>query len=117
MAAGFFILEDTLSALMGSEHLVAQAQDRARELAPRIEAYAKQNAPWTDRTGQARAGLGTNVYAQGTEVIIELYHSVDYGYWLEVIQSGRFAIIMPTLEALSGEVMGSMGAVQTGVDF
>lgn len=114
MAAGFFILEDSLTVLLSADHLLAEAEAKAKDLAPRITAYARQNAPWSDRTGAARAGLDTTAYRSGSEIVFDLYHSVDYGYWLEVIQSGAFAIIMPTLEAMSGEVMASMGAVRTG---
>jgi hypothetical protein len=41
---------------------------------------------------------------------IDLSYSVDYGYWLEVIENGKFAIIMPTLEALGPEILDAAGA-------
>jgi hypothetical protein len=61
--------------------------------------YAKQNAPWTDRTGNARAGLHTivNIPPNPTHWEIILAHSVPYGIWLEVRFSGRYAIIEPTI--------------------
>lgn len=75
----------------------------------RIEAYAKENAPWDDRTGDARAGLITSVEEDGGFIILELAHTVDYGVWLETIEDGSFAIIMPTLEALGPEVIREAG--------
>lgn len=62
-------------------------------------AHAKTNAPWTDRTGNARAGLHStvNVIGQGEAFELLVAHSVYYGIWLEVRFSGKFAIIMPTV--------------------
>lgn len=68
------------------------------DLSSKIEDSAKQNAPWTDRTGQARAGLTAYVYrysAQSVSVI--LYHKALYGIFLEVCNGGRYAIIDQTM--------------------
>lgn len=83
-----------------------------------LEDYARNNAPWQDDTGNARAGLSARVFNDGGEIVIELSHGVDYGYWLELIQEGRFAILLPTIEALgpriinaaSGKVLDTGGA-------
>lgn len=75
-----------------------------------IEDAAQANAPWTDRTGDARAGLTCEVDKDGEDVILELFHTVDYGQWLETIQSGRFAIIMPTLEEYSDRIFQAVNA-------
>jgi len=77
--------------------------------AEEIEAYGKNNAPWTDRTGAARDGLVADVSLEGSDVVITFAHSVDYGLWLELIQDGTFAIIMPTLEALGPEILERAG--------
>ena len=114
MAAGFFLISDTLTQLLQAEHVLTDAKAQADEFVPRIEQAARQNAPWSDRTGEARAGLVASSEVDGTDIIINLAHSVDYGIWLETIQSGRFAIIMPTLEQYAGAVFHTMGAVPTG---
>jgi hypothetical protein len=75
------------------------------EGAEEIEAYGQANAPWDDRTGAARDGLTAEVDFEDGEVVITFYHSVDYGLWLELIQDGRFAIIMPTLEYLGPQII------------
>lgn len=102
MADGLHIDHDSITPTLGYMVLNGRRNvtDRLQKAAKLIEAYAKANAPWADRTGAARAGLTTQVYSQGDEVILELAHSVDYGQWLELIQDGRFAVIMPTLEKL-----------------
>lgn len=74
-----------------------------------VEAYAKSNAPWSDITGAARNGLTASVSFDLDEVVLTLEHTVDHGYWLELIQDGRFAIIMPTLEALGPGIIQAAG--------
>jgi hypothetical protein len=69
---------------------------------PEAETYARGNASWTDRTGNARAGLGakhSGVPMRYHELVI--YHSMNYGIWLEVRFSGRYAIIGPTMAHMS----------------
>lgn len=59
------------------------------------------NAPWSDRTGNARSGLFAAV-EEVTKELITIYlsqgHTIDYGIFLELSHGGRYAIIMPTLE-------------------
>jgi hypothetical protein len=62
------------------------------------ETYMRINAPWTDETGNARGGLFAK--HQGEPMVIHqlvMYHTMPYGYWLEVRWSGRYAIIGPTM--------------------
>lgn len=115
---GFFITEDTLSPMLvvGATELMEGAEEIALYYAQEILTYAKDNAPWEDRTGDARAGLDIDVDRTDLDIIIELFHTVDYGLWLEVIQSGRFATIMPTLERYSHELFLHLHATQTGED-
>lgn len=65
-----------------------------------FETYAKQNAPWTDRTGNARQTLHgwVNELANDT---VELYlsHGVEYGVHLEVMGAGKYSIVWPTIQA------------------
>lgn len=81
-----------------------------------VQNYARTNAPWTDRTSNARNGLFADTFGGGpgrdvrgrftsgrTRGIV-LSHSVPYGIWLEVRFSGRYAIIMPTIETKAPEV-------------
>ena len=73
--------------------------------------YMKQNAPWTDRTGAARSGLFTiPEHAPGRHTII-FAHSVPYGIWLEVKNSGRYEIIMPSVRKIGHDVMASLNHV------
>lgn len=73
--------------------------------APPTEAYMRNNAPWTDRTGNARSGLTARGFRDGNNFGIDLAHSVSYGIWLEIRFSGRFSIISPTIDSRGPEVM------------
>lgn len=99
--------------------LLATTPERAEEVmtlfGERAEAAARANAPWDDRTGDARAGLTAEVFMEDGLITLELYHTVEYGEWLEVIQDGRFAVIMPTLEALGPEAISASAAAVMGL--
>lgn len=71
----------------------------------KIEKAAKENAPWTDQTGNARNGLSTAVEHEPGRHTIVLYHRVPYGIWLEVRRDGQNAIILPTLNKQGAEMM------------
>jgi len=77
-------------------------------LAERIQQYARDNAPWEDQTGDARAGLTAGVEIDGNECSISLQHTVSYGIWLEIRWGGRYAIIIPTIEQLGPEIYREM---------
>lgn len=89
-----------------------------------IQDDARINAPWMDRTGNARGGLFFAVDGFGLEpitgevapeaksemsdvaiesgnadtLIITLGHTVFYGKFLELSNGGRYAVIMSTIE-------------------
>jgi hypothetical protein len=66
----------------------------------KVESYARTNAPWTDRTGNARNGLRAVPFHESPIAHgITLFHSVPYGIWLEVRHEGRYAIINKTIES------------------
>lgn len=74
------------------------------------EQQARTNAPWTDRTGNARNGLFAVAVDEDPTFLLVLYHTMPYGVYLEAAHSGRFAIIMPTLEAIRSAVLTAVSA-------
>lgn len=80
----------------------------AYEQAEAMENYAKTNAPWTDRTGDARERLHATVEETGPIGTIVLSHGVDYGIWLEIANGGRFSIIPETIDVFGPQVMRSL---------
>lgn len=75
----------------------------ANASAPIFEGYAKQNRPWTDRTGDARKRLKCTAKAIDEGVEISLSHGVDYGLWLELAHEQNYAILKPTIEIKAPE--------------
>lgn len=74
-------------------------------IAPQIERYAKENAPWTDRTANARQALHAYVEDVSRGIVaVYLSHGMTYGRYLETIAQGRWAIILPALEAHYGRI-------------
>lgn len=81
----------------------------AQKWAAILQTEMRNQAPWTDRTGNARQGLYTEVQpptaAQVTGMIeLILRHGVEYGEFLELRNSGRFAIINPTLDTAAPRI-------------
>jgi len=70
--------------------------------------HLKTDAPWTDRTGAARAGLHTISFSGGDKYTIIFSHAVHYGIWLEVKFSGRDEVIMPTVRKTGRDLMQSL---------
>lgn len=66
---------------------------------PIIEAWLKENAPWTDRTGNARQSLFADVdQIARSAIIVILGHGVEYGEWLEFAHGSMYAVIAPALD-------------------
>lgn len=107
MADGVIWYYDTLTPHLARLAVEAEAGLVAitHEFAGRVEEHAQSNAPWEDRTGNARDGLHAWAENGVFRHIIWLAHSVSYGIWLEVRWSGRFAIIVPTIEVMGPQLM------------
>jgi len=75
----------------------------AQYVATQMQNQAKADAPWTDRTGNARTGIfGTSEADFGAHVVtIYLSHSatLTYPLFLEIGNSGKYAVIMRTMES------------------
>lgn len=86
---------------------VRKLDDRMREVITgqfmRIEdestSYMKLNAPWKDQSGNARSGLFTTtaIGLKRDHWELILSHAVRYGIYLEVCNSGNYAIIERSL--------------------
>lgn len=113
--SGLFV-EDGIGSALESLGNMERAMQVFEAESDNILEYAQQNAPWNDRTGEARQGLDVEVYEDSGQAVLELFHTVDYGQWLETIQSGRFATIMPTLELFAAKLFRDAGGVVVSGD-
>lgn len=76
--------------------------------ATRGEGYLKTQAPWTDQTGAARSGMFTLTHHEEDRHTILFAHSVHYGIWLEVKNSGEYEVIMPVVRQTGDELMADL---------
>lgn len=93
-----------------SNTFITRTRREADRLAERMENYARANARWEDRTGDARAGLkGIVVDAvNGEGFTIAFGHSVYYGFFLEYKYGGQYAIINETVNWASNQLAERM---------
>lgn len=74
-------------------------------VAKKMESHAKSNRRWTDRTADARNRLNGTCKQQGNGVRIEIVHGVDYGVYLELCNEKRYAVLEPTVKAISPDAI------------
>lgn len=75
------------------------------------ERWMKHNAPWTDRTTNARNGLfAIAKKVASTLFVIIVGHTVDYGVYLEEGTENMRArpIIMPAIHMFAPKVIGTL---------
>ncbi|NBI08277.1 hypothetical protein [Senegalia massiliensis] len=73
--------------------------------AKRMEGKAKIDAPWTDRTNNARSSIRGNFGWQGSQAKIILSGNMDYFPYLELAMEKRYAILSPTLQNNAPKVL------------
>jgi len=66
--------------------------------AKQMERDAKRDAPWDNRTSNARNSIQGNFNWQGNKATINLSGNMDYSVFLELAHEKRFAILKPTIE-------------------
>lgn len=110
MATNFsFDLKDLRDGIIATDKKALAALDMfASTKSEEIEAYAKANRPWTDRTGAAKALLSSYVEDMPDKIRIALAHGVDYGIWLELANDGNYSIIKPTINNKSQEFFNQL---------
>lgn len=101
-------LADALDAY--GARVLGLAKTAASSISDAMQTYAQATAPWTDRTGDARAGLLTTVIFSEDSISIVLYHTVDYGIFLEVCNGGKYRVIIPTIVTFAALYMALLQA-------
>lgn len=76
--------------------------------AAQMESYAKQNAPWQDRSGDARRRMQGKCERREYGVRIILSGGVYYAVYLEYAMKKRWAILWPTIRKLGPEILAQI---------
>lgn len=81
--------------------------------APRVESYMKLNAPWTDRTGNARQSLAAEFENTPTAYGLTFGYAndIEYADKLEFANQGRYQIVGPTLDTFSVQIFDELKAL------
>ena len=68
-------------------------------LASEFAKEAKAEHPWENDTHHAEQGLYGKAKKDGSNIIIELGHRVDYGVYLELANDGKYGILEKKLNS------------------
>lgn len=72
-----------------------------------VEAWMKANAPWEDRTGDARASLHVELEEYLAQYVMNLMYgdAIYYDVYLEFDHGGKFSIVPTTMDYWAPELM------------
>jgi hypothetical protein len=101
----------------GRARLHAALSELAKYHASRGETLMKENASWTDRTGNARQGLFGTASSEGDVHTITLGGTMEYQKYLEdgTTRMPPYAVIRPTAETIALDFFIDGGKVAAGV--
>lgn len=86
----------------------------AGAVASQMEADAKRNAPWTDRTGNARRTLAGFAQWDSTgSLLVGIAGHMPYSPRLELHFGGRYAILAPTVDAYAPTILAAVARAVT----
>ncbi len=70
-----------------------------------MEGEAKKNAPWEDRTSNARNSIQGDFGWKGNKAVITLSGNMEYSVYLELANGKKYAILSPTIQKHSTEIL------------
>ena len=73
--------------------------------AKKMEADAKDNAPWIDRTSNARNSIQGDFGWEGNKCKIVVSGNTDYFPYLELTNEKKYAILVPTIQRNAPDVI------------
>jgi cation transport regulator ChaC len=83
----------------------------------RLESRTKATSTWNDRTGNARQGIGNPVQASGNVIEIVIYHTMEYGKYLETGTSrmAKLGVMDHEIHVTAAEVTTDAAKVVRGL--
>jgi hypothetical protein len=87
-----------------------RAKQALTDWAKLVQQEMQQDAPWQDRTGYARGNLYATASIHSKGGTVEVGGRAAYQLYLEFGHAGRFAIIMPTVRRLEGQLNQMLSA-------
>lgn len=88
----------------------------AQNISSKMEAWAKNNAVWTDQTSHARQFLRATVsWKNSDELMVSISHHVDYGVFLELCNEGKYAILEKSIAEFAPEFLKGWKEIVGGI--
>jgi hypothetical protein len=88
-----------------TDTMMRKASDGMGRAIGEAENYAKQTAPWTDRTGNARNSItGSGPITEDGTIKTALAIGMFYGLYLELSNGGRYRVVWPVIEAIGSQL-------------
>ena len=84
------------------------AEKYGQAAAAKLEAKAKADAPWTDRTALARQTIAGVCDWVGEALRVGIAGNMNYSPYLEFCNEKRYAVLWPTLNGMSVEILQGM---------
>lgn len=103
---------DSSNLLRGlAEHemrLQAAVQLYGETAGEKLEAEAKKDRPWQDRTSIARQTIEGGAERRGNKVVVYVAGNTDYFPYLELAHEKKYAILFPTIRKMGREIIEGM---------
>lgn len=77
----------------------------ANTAAQKLEGEAKRNKIWIDRTSVAKNTIQGSSGWRGDNAVVTLAGNVDYFIFLELAMGKKYAILAPTMQMHSNEIL------------
>lgn len=71
----------------------------------KLESHAKNNAPWTDRTGLSRKTIEGGSQMDGDKCVVYVAGNTQQMPFLELCHDKKYATLQPAVNALSPEIL------------
>lgn len=109
-------VNDAMSGLQRAHAEILQAVESCGQTAVgNMEHYAKEHRPWTDRTGNARRTLEGRLEHSGAQYHLAVVGHMPYSVYLELGFGQRYAILYPTVNALTPGILRGMAGTIAGL--
>ena len=98
-------VENTFNPKIAEQKMRAALGLYADTAAKKLETEGKRNAPWEDRTSNARNSIQGDSRWEGNQLNIILSGNVNYFVYLELAMGKKYSILLPTIERNANEIL------------
>lgn len=98
-------ISKSLDSEMIKNKMIAGVNLYGRSAALKLEGIAKTDAPWIDRTSNARNSIQGKFKFTGDKAIIELSGNTNYFVYLELCHEKKNSILVPTIHKHCSEIV------------